>query len=599
MINLEGKIGLATLICLIVTVGGLWACGADSAEPPFDWRSDWALPRNFSLSIDTEGYELPTSIAFVPNPGDGPKDPLYFVTELSGKVKVVTNDRSVFTFAEDFFLLQPVEAFGVSPSLEIGLAGLCLDPSHGYVFVTFPYHDLDDVLRNNIVRFQSKPETFSVGPEAQVAFTQIFSSDRSNVSHQIGPCQITDEMLYVSVGDGEQPHQSQRLDSTLGKILRMTLDGKPVESNPFYQEGDSNSAASYVWAYGLRNPFGLKIVEDRVFVADNGNMIDRFIEVREGQNYLWDGTDRSIATNTIAVLAPGEGVAQLDYYPNGSDVFTAQFGHNFFLTVSGNTIILNRDTPPQILTLEYDLQQSLSLSVPTPFFRYRGNEIQVLPGVGFGPDGLYVVPLFPNREGRSPIYRIAYQPGVEHPFLLERDFNPLILMHERGCFGCHKLKDAPGGDVGPALDTNLLIPRVEARLSSKEYGRAIEEIDLLDREPFVSFREARREVLDAEGLDRVETWLKYRILEPRFDNPDAQMPNLGLSEEEAAAIAAFLAGGEADSTGFIGNIKEDLFPSPARRRHLLYFFIVGFGLGGVAFAGSYFLILRLRRRGTK
>jgi hypothetical protein len=108
------------------------------ADEKFDWRSDWSLKENFDISIDTEGYRFPTAIAFVPNPGNGPKDPLYFVTELRGKVKVVTNDRTVYTFAEDFFTFKPLEELP-SQSGESGLAGICLDPENGYLFVTFVY----------------------------------------------------------------------------------------------------------------------------------------------------------------------------------------------------------------------------------------------------------------------------------------------------------------------------------------------------------------------------------------------------------------------------------------------------------------------------
>src|SRR5690349_15118162 len=152
-------------ICVFIGIclGLLAASVAAAAHPmqvaPFDWRSDWAVGSGFALSIDTEGYHFPTAIAFVPHPGPGPKDPLYFVTELRGKVKVVTNDRTVYTFAENFFQLTPSQEL---PSIEgeIGMAGICLAPKQGYVFVTFAYQDTNGVLRNNIVRLSSKPETF-------------------------------------------------------------------------------------------------------------------------------------------------------------------------------------------------------------------------------------------------------------------------------------------------------------------------------------------------------------------------------------------------------------------------------------------------------
>ncbi len=248
------------------------------ADDTPDWKSDWALDDFFSISIDTEGYHLPTSIVFVPNPGNGSKDPLYFVTELRGKVKVVTNDRSVYTFAEDFFSLKPAREL---PEIEgeVGLAGICLDPVNGYVFVTFAYQDSNNILRNNVVRFESKPGTFSIKPESWITFSDIFSAEESGVSHQIGPCQVYNNLLYVSVGDGNHSLNSQRLDSILGKIIRLTLDGEPPQSNPFYVDDNVENPRNYVWAYGLRNPFGLRIVNGRVFVSENGRAVDRFLEV--------------------------------------------------------------------------------------------------------------------------------------------------------------------------------------------------------------------------------------------------------------------------------------------------------------------------------
>ncbi len=77
-----------------------------SAQTTFDWRSDWAVADGFTIVEDTTGYHFPSAIAFVPEPGPDPKDPLYFVTELRGTLKVVTNDRSIFTFAENVFSIQ-------------------------------------------------------------------------------------------------------------------------------------------------------------------------------------------------------------------------------------------------------------------------------------------------------------------------------------------------------------------------------------------------------------------------------------------------------------------------------------------------------------
>ncbi len=119
------------------------------------------MAEGFSLHRDTEGYRFPTAIAVVPNPGHEPGDPLYFVTELQGTIKVVTNDRSVHTFAH---VPAPVKDTLPKAEAEVGLAGICLEPRHGYVFATYAYHDADGVLRNALVRYQTPPRRFGVAP---------------------------------------------------------------------------------------------------------------------------------------------------------------------------------------------------------------------------------------------------------------------------------------------------------------------------------------------------------------------------------------------------------------------------------------------------
>ena len=148
------------------------------------WQGQWGTEDGFAIDIDTEGYAFPVAIAFVPDPGPDPKDPLYFVTELRGTIKVVSNDRTVTVFAQDFFHLTPAAELPDQRG-ELGLAGICLSPEYGYVFATFSYQDEAGVLRNNIVRFTSTPGRFSVAT-AQVTFTDIFAAAESSSSHQIG-----------------------------------------------------------------------------------------------------------------------------------------------------------------------------------------------------------------------------------------------------------------------------------------------------------------------------------------------------------------------------------------------------------------------------
>jgi glucose/arabinose dehydrogenase len=206
-----------------------------SDQDDLEWRRVWAVEDGFSISIDSVGFHLPTALAFVRNPGPEPDDVLYYVTELEGKIKAVTNDRSVHVFAEDFFRLELERDLSAGEG-QAGLAGICLDDKHGYVFATHTYQDDQNILRNNVVRFETTPESFSIKPSGKVEFTEIFSAYESGLAHQIGGCQVYDDHIYVSIGDGWQPLLSQDFNSLNGKVIRLSVDGSTPADNPFIHD---------------------------------------------------------------------------------------------------------------------------------------------------------------------------------------------------------------------------------------------------------------------------------------------------------------------------------------------------------------------------
>ncbi len=89
---------------------------------------------NFVLEVVAEGFQLPVNVAFVPAPGPLPEDPAFYVTELYGTVRVVSNDGTVTTYADDLLNFDPTGNFPGSG--EQGLAGIVVDPETGDVFVT-------------------------------------------------------------------------------------------------------------------------------------------------------------------------------------------------------------------------------------------------------------------------------------------------------------------------------------------------------------------------------------------------------------------------------------------------------------------------------
>jgi glucose/arabinose dehydrogenase len=581
----QGRPAMVTVFLGILLLFVRLSVAADTSQEA--WTQDWEVAPGFSVSQDAAGFHLPSAIAFVPHPGSRPDDPLYFVTELRGKIKVVTNNRAVHTFADlsaDAYDLTPLEELP-SGQGQWGLAGICLEPKHGYVFVTFLYRDARGVMRNNIMRYQSTATTFSLQPTSQVAFTEVFSPYESGITHQIGHCEVHNELLYVGVGEAWKPIPMQHLNTMYGKIFRMTLDGRPVVDNPFYQDDDVTKAQNFVWAYGLRNPFALKVVDNRLFVAANGPNVDRFLEVTRGGNYFWDGTDISIATNAKFVWVPSLGPVQMDYSPTGSEVFPAEYGGTFFVSLTGGgemRLPEGMQKKPGIYMLQYDLQESQLYNVPKYFLRYRGHDLLYVTGLAFGPDGLYFSLLYADKHDKARILKVTYHPGERsHPDVLQID-NPARLILTKGCIGCHTLDDQwdLGGTVGPPLVRGgELVQRLLARLNSAAYTESVKHLGPSPAGARFSFENARQEVLASTGVAKVKTWMKYFLQEPGFDKSYVpQMPALGLQEGEAMLLANYLAG---ETKQPAARKLLSFFPEPPYGRRVLAFsLLAGMVIGG-------------------
>lgn len=573
------------IICLIII--GSSSHGLVLAQAPtFDWRSDWAVAEGFTILEDTSGYQFPSAIAFVPQPGPDPKDPLYFVTELRGTIKVVTNDRSIYTFAENVFHFQPTEELP-SGQGQGGMGGICLDPVHGYVFVTFLYNDASGRMRNNIVRYQTKPGTFGLTPDNVVAFTEVFANYESGLAHQIGACQVVDNQLFVGIGDGWQPYLAYDLDQMVGKIYRMSLDGKPLPDNPFYVDDDITKARNYVWASGFRNPYGLKIVNDRVFVGDNGVGTDRFVEVQRGENYGWNGQEHSIHLRAAYVWVPSLAPTTLQYLPPDNYLLGEANAGKFFLGMAGS---VRRGKMPGIVRIWYDMDQRRVMAVPDYFLRYRGKQEQMVVAVAIGPDGLYFAPLYANQAGQTSIYKIVPDSTNSYPYRPTQVNDPRQIIRERGCLGCHQINGEGGfgGAAGPPLNRELLIANIQARLSNPQYRQLLDELDQLNEEPWLSTRAARAAVRELSGEAAVRQWIINQIVEPRWDNRGSQMPNLGVPPSEAAIVADYLLA-RPTQTSWMTRLTTVL-------RSRLAWLAFGAGLvAGVVVAGSGMWLWRRRR----
>jgi hypothetical protein len=140
-----------------------------------------------------------------------------------------------------------------------------------------------------------------------------------------------DGKLYIGLGDGgsggDPQGNGQRLDTLLGKLLRIDVDGAlpyaVPSDNPFRQAA---GARPEIWAYGLRNPFRFAFdpASGDLYVGDVGQGAREEVDVglasrRGGENYGWNvmegaqcfspasGCDRSGLTLPVYDYGHGEG----------------------------------------------------------------------------------------------------------------------------------------------------------------------------------------------------------------------------------------------------------------------------------------------------
>ncbi|MBP2274973.1 MULTISPECIES: PQQ-dependent sugar dehydrogenase [Sphingomonas] len=94
------------------------------------------------------------------------------------------------------------------------------------------------------------------------------------------------QSLYLSSGERQRFTPAQDPEQRLGKILRLTLDGKPWPGNPEYKAG---GARAETWSTGHRNPYGMVFTADgHLWEEEMGPQGgDELNLILPGRNYGW------------------------------------------------------------------------------------------------------------------------------------------------------------------------------------------------------------------------------------------------------------------------------------------------------------------------
>jgi glucose/arabinose dehydrogenase len=385
-----------------------------------------ALEAGFKIDVVADGLQLPVNIAFVPQPGANPDDPLFYVNELYGTIKVVTNNFAVSDYATGLLNFNPTGNFPGSG--EQGLSGIVVDPLSGDVIVS-RVTDTDGLPGGahhpQVLRLSS-----SDGGRTAASQTVILDmvGESQGQSHQISNVSIgPDGKLYVHNGDGFDAATAQNLNSYRGKVLRLNLDGTAPQDNPFYNAANGINATDYVFAYGLRNPFGgaWRASDGKHYEVENGPSVDRFAQVNEGVNYGWNGSDASMFVNAIYNWNPAHAPVNIAFtQPEtfGGSQFPGSKMDRAFVSESGPTYAAGPQARgKRIVQFQLDANGNV-LDGPTTFVEYVGTGRATVVGLAAGPDGLYFTDLYKDLDATSPIqagarvYRVRYTAGGDADF---------------------------------------------------------------------------------------------------------------------------------------------------------------------------------------
>lgn len=266
---------LILLAFLLLSVPG-FAAGAGTGRPIAQ-----ALP-GIRLQRVVTGLEDPV---YVTHAGD--RSGRLFVVEQAGVIRIIRDGR---------LLTRPfldIRARVISGG-EMGLLSVAFHPryaSNGRFFVNYTADG--ERLRTVIAEYRVSAADPNVADRTERVILEIGQPYRNHNGglNLFGP----DGMLYIGMGDGGSggdPHNNgQRLESLLGKLLRLDIDGgtpyRVPSDNPFVGRA---GARGEIWAFGLRNPwrFSFERGSGRLFLADVGqNAWEEIDLIERGGNYGW------------------------------------------------------------------------------------------------------------------------------------------------------------------------------------------------------------------------------------------------------------------------------------------------------------------------
>lgn len=317
------------------------AKSVETKNPNSDYKPAFAGQTRIGAVVTKAAYEgkvlttsllRPWGIAVLP-------DGRFIVTEKGGTMRIVTATGTVS---------DPIKGVPkVASGGQGGLLGICIDPAFSknkmvYWAFSEPVGDgnLTSVAKGKLSSDEKSLENVAVIYQAKPSY--------DGALHFGGRVLFAkDGSLFLSTGersDRVTRPQAQDLKSGLGKIIRITTDGKPAAGNPFM--GKAN-ARPEVYSYGHRNVQGIAFhpvtgdLWDAEFGPRGGDEINRVVP---GKNYGWPTITYGIEYSGEKIgnaIQQKEGLEQPVYYwdpvisPSGMTFYDgkeiAEWKNNLFI----------------------------------------------------------------------------------------------------------------------------------------------------------------------------------------------------------------------------------------------------------------------------
>jgi glucose/arabinose dehydrogenase len=323
------------------------------------------VPSGFTAITLATNLNAATALTVAP-------DGRIFIAEQTGRLMVWQNGGLLET---------PALSLKVTDFWERGLIGLALHPEFPRTPHVFVLYVVDQPFVHHVLsRFELRGNV--ADPASEMVLLR--GDDQGTMGgfqpagHQGGPLAFgADGKLYVSVGEQTASAPSQRLDTLIGKILRLNPDGSIPEDNPFYHRTTGKYRAIY--AIGVRNAFGLALQPEtgRMFFTDvGGTAFDEVNELHAGANYGWPQAEgpstQPDTVNPLYAYPPvvGRSIVGGVFYPRspaGASAFPERWRGQFFFADFMNHWVkaLDPESPAKVVTFARGFNGPVALEIDT------------------------------------------------------------------------------------------------------------------------------------------------------------------------------------------------------------------------------------------